>query len=137
MKLLPPVSENVSLIVFDENVRLFVANETLPTERLPVTVAFSVVSTPFVTSRPVVDPLPKPTLRAPMLGIFRDALPFMVNLFVIVLAVIFRPTVWNVEPASERLLLTVILTLFSEPLVRISPVELAPPKMTLMVPILG
>ena len=137
VKLLPPVSEKVSLAVFTENVRLFVVNETLPTERFPVTVAFSVVSTPLVTSRPVVEPLPNPTLREPMLGIFREALPFIVNLFVIVFAVIFRPTVWNVEPATERLLLTVMLTLVNEPLVIISPVALAPPKMTLRVPILG
>ena len=135
MKLLPPVSENVSFTVLTANVRLFVANETPPIERLPVTVAFSVVSTPLVNSRPVVEPLPNPTLSAPMLGIFRKALPFMVNLFVIVFAVIFRPTVWNVDPATVRLLLTVILTLVSDPLVIISPVELAPPKMTLSEPI--
>ena len=135
--MLPPVSENVSFTVFTANVRLFVANETLPMERLPFTVAFRVVSTPFVTSSPVVDPHPNPTLIEPMLGIFRDALPFIVNLFVLVFAVIFRPTVWNVEPAIVRLLLTVMLTLVSEPLVRISPDELGPPKMTLRVPILG
>ena len=137
VKLLPPVSEKVSLTVFTENVRLFVANETLPTERFPVTVAFRLVSWPLVTTRPVVEPQPNPTLIDPTPGTFREVLPFMVNVFVIVFAVIFRPTVLNVEPASDKLLLTVILTLVSEPLVKIKPVEFAPPNITPSVPILG
>ena len=55
MKLLPPVSEYVSVTVFTANVKLFVANETLPIERLPVTVAFSVVSKPLPTIRKKTD----------------------------------------------------------------------------------
>jgi len=100
-------------------------------------VAFRLVRLPFVRTRPEVDPQPKPTLMTPTLGTLTVELPFRVNEFATVFAVIFRPVVLNVEPPRVRLLLTVMLTLVSEPLVRTRPVELAPPKMTLRLPILA
>ena len=135
VKLLPPVRVKISVTVSSEIVRSLVANETPPIERLPLMVAFRLVRLPFVKTRPEVDPHPKPTLMTPTLGTLTVELPFRVNVFATVFAVIFRPVVLNVEPPRARLLLTVILTLVSEPLVRTSPVELAPPKMTLRLPI--
>ena len=54
-----------------------------------------------------------------------------------VLAVILRPMVEKVEPATVRLLLTVMLALVTVPFVAIMPDELPPPKMTLRLPIFG
>ena len=106
-------------------------------ETLPLTVTFMLVSEPFVTTRPVELLPPKITLTVPTLGTFTLLLPVIVKAFVDVLAVIVRPVVLNVEPARVRLLLTVMLTLVTEPFVEISPVVFAPPKMTLILPILG
>ena len=113
-----------------------VANETPPIERLPLMVALRLVRLPLVKTRPDVEPQPKPTLITPTLGTLSVELPFRVNVFTTVFAVMFRPVVLKVEPPRLRLLLTVMLTLVSEPLVIMRPVELAPPKMTLRLPIL-
>ena len=106
-------------------------------ETIPLTVTFMLVREPFVTTSPVELAPPKTTLILPTLGTLTLLLPVMVKAFVTVLAVIFRPVVLNVEPATERLLLTVMLTLVSEPLVSTIPVELEPPKITLRLPMEG
>ena len=106
-------------------------------ETLPLTVTFMLVNEPFVTTRPVELLPPKITLILPTLGTFTLLLPLKVKAFVDVLAVIVRPVVLNVDPATVRLLLTVMLTLVSEPFVTSIPVELPPPKFTLRFPILG
>ncbi len=106
-------------------------------ETLPLTVTFMLVSEPFVTTRPVELLPPKITLKLTTPGTFTLLLPVIVKAFVDVFAVIFRPVVLNVEPATVRLLLTVMFTLVKEPLVSNKPVELDPPKITLRLPIEG
>ena len=132
-----PVMVKVLVAALAVRFRLLAVKFVLRMDRFPLTVTFIDVRVPLVTIKPVELPPPKMTLILPTLGTFRLLLPAMVNAFVAALAVIFRPVVIKVEPATVRLLLTVMLTLVTEPFVTIKPFEFPPPRMTLRLPIFG
>ena len=132
-----PFMVKVLVVEFTVMFKLLAVKLVLRMDRFPLTVTFMLVSEPFVTTRPVELAPPKITLILPTLGTLTLLLPVMVKAFVAVLAVIFRPVVLKVEPVTVRLLFTVMLTLESEPLVSTKPVELAPPKITLKLPMEG
>lgn len=121
------------------NVRLLVEKLTPPIERLPVTLALRLVSDPFVSTRPGVEPPPNTTPMLPTFGTEKLLLPVMVNTFVDVFSVIRSPVVLNVVPATVMLLLTVMSRLESEPFVKTRPVvageAVEQPRITLTVPI--
>lgn len=83
-KLLPPVSVKTSVWVFCVNVRLSVLNDTPASDRLPVTVALTLVRVPLVMTRPDVEPPPKLMLTLPAEGTFTLLLPVIVNTLVVV-----------------------------------------------------
>ena len=132
-----PVMVKVLVAALAVRFRLLAVKFVLRMDRFPLTVTFMLVNEPFVTTRPVELAPPKITLILPTLGTFTLLLPVKVKAFVTVFALIFRPTVEKFDPATVRLLLTVMLTLVREPFVRTIPVELAPPKITLKLPMLG
>jgi len=132
-----PVMVKVLVAALAVRFKLLAVKFVLRMDRFPLTVTFIDVSVPLVTIKPVDLPPPNITLTLPIPGTVRLLLPVMVNAFVDALAVIFRPVVIKVEPATVRLLLTVILTLVTEPSVTIRPFEFPPPRITLRLPIFG
>ena len=97
-----------------------------------MTVMLALVREPFVRTIPVELAPPKITLRLPMLGTDIVALPVMVNVFTAAFAVRFRLLAVMLVPRIETLPLTVTFMLVRVLLVTTNPVELAPPKITLI-----
>ena len=107
------------------------------TARLLLTVMFTLVREPFVRTIPVELAPPKITLKLPMLGTDIVALPVIVNVFAAAFAVRFSLLAVMLVPRMETLPLTVTFMLVRVPFVTTKPVELAPPKITLILPTFG